>query len=336
MTAMSESQAPSVTSHPIWKPQRKCPSEAESVKSVYERFASKHDVQLKKFKETVLDKMSEVEKNKLKQALAKYGLNLNLNTCHVSYMDSFKPIELDYDVCYVRHGKTEGNTEPRIFQGYCDYWENQLNEVGKQQAVDAAKKMEETLKTFKPDLILCSPLGRAIETGEAFYKNHPKIPCRIANEAREQQFGSWDNMQLRFMDDEDICHLFYLDQNVLVKAPKPHRGGDGKEYASENFVDLILREANFLESVNNEPEVKKGKAEGRRANVSVFFSVSSPTQRATVQVLIYGHSMAGAAISVLLGHGKKFDLEGSLGFDGKYIMPNATPTMLKAKSPASN
>lgn len=43
--------------------------------------------------------------------------------------------------------------------------------------------------------------------------------------------------------------------------------------------------------------------------------------------------MAGAAISVLMGHGKKINNEGALGFDGKYIMPNATPTMLKAKKP---
>lgn len=48
---------------------------------------------------------------------------------------------------------------------------------------------------------------------------------------------------------------------------------------------------------------------------------------------MYGHSMAGAAISILLGHGKQFDAQGSLGFDGKYIMPNATPTMLLAKKP---
>ena len=42
-------------------------------------------------------------------------------------------------------------------------------------------------------------------------------------------------------------------------------------------------------------------------------------------VVVYGHSMAGAAIGVLTGNGKAVDGEGYLGFDGKYILPNATP-----------
>ena len=45
-------------------------------------------------------------------------------------------------------------------------------------------------------------------------------------------------------------------------------------------------------------------------------------------VLMYGHSMAGAAIGVLTGEGKVVDGESYLGFDGKYILPNATPVFL--------
>ena len=44
--------------------------------------------------------------------------------------------------------------------------------------------------------------------------------------------------------------------------------------------------------------------------------------------IMYGHSMAGAAISILTGNGKVVDGESYLGFDGKYIMPNATPVYL--------
>lgn len=306
---------PAFKDYQAWPPQRKTPEEAEAVTKVYALFASKHDIVLEKFRNQVLKK-AEAQIQKLKERLSTLGLDLNAETCHIYYQKNFKPIELDYNLCYVRHGKTEGNTEPRIFQGYCDYWENQLNEVGKKQAEEAAKKMEDTLKTFRPDLILCSPLGRAIETGEAFFKNHPEIPCRIEDGAREQQFGSWDSKQLRYMDPEDICHLFYLDQNVLVKSQEPHITGDGKIIESENFVELIFRQAEFLKSVNEADEVKNAKQkENRKANV-----------------LIYGHSMAGAAISILLGHGKKCE-DGSLGFDGKYIMANATPTMLTAKIP---
>ena len=45
-------------------------------------------------------------------------------------------------------------------------------------------------------------------------------------------------------------------------------------------------------------------------------------------VVMYGHSMCGAAISILTGNGKVVDGQKYLGFDGKYIMPNATPVYL--------
>jgi hypothetical protein len=54
--------------------------------------------------------------------------------------------------------------------------------------------------------------------------------------------------------------------------------------------------------------------------------------RAPPLVLAYGHSMAGAALGVLTGHGQRVDGELHLGFDGKYILPNATPTLLHQAS----
>ena len=45
-------------------------------------------------------------------------------------------------------------------------------------------------------------------------------------------------------------------------------------------------------------------------------------------VVMYGHSMCGAALQILTGGGKVVDGESFLGFDGKYIMPNATPVYL--------
>jgi hypothetical protein len=45
-------------------------------------------------------------------------------------------------------------------------------------------------------------------------------------------------------------------------------------------------------------------------------------------VLLYGHSMCGAALAILTGNGKQVDGKSYLGFDGKYIMPNATPVKL--------
>lgn len=60
---------------------------------------------------------------------------------------------------------------------------------------------------------------------------------------------------------------------------------------------------------------------------SVSCSSSRRCAQVSPQVVIYGHSMAGAAISILMGYGQT-DASGWLGFDGNYIMPNATPTLL--------
>ena len=53
-------------------------------------------------------------------------------------------------------------------------------------------------------------------------------------------------------------------------------------------------------------------------------------------VLMYGHSMAGAALSILTGNGKPVDgaEPAFLGFGGKYIMPNATPVFLSRAAAA--
>ena len=45
-------------------------------------------------------------------------------------------------------------------------------------------------------------------------------------------------------------------------------------------------------------------------------------------VVMYGHSMCGAALAILTGNGQVVDGQSYLGFDGKYIMPNATPVYL--------
>lgn len=68
---------------------------------------------------------------------------MNVTNGHISYKPNFdllKP-KLSYDLLYVRHGKTEGNTEPRVYQGYVDEPWNQLTDVGIEQAKQAADKV---------------------------------------------------------------------------------------------------------------------------------------------------------------------------------------------------
>ena len=133
-----------------------------------------------------------------------------------------KKVPLCFDFVYCRHGKTTGNTEPRVYQGYVDEPENALNEIGLRQAEEAADKLDAL--NLDPDLVVLSPLSRAAETGLAYTKRHPELEERTEywEDAAEMRFGAWDNVMVKDLPDENICHLFYLAQNAVVKPSEPY------------------------------------------------------------------------------------------------------------------
>ena len=190
---------------------------------------------------------------------------------------------------------------------------NALNEVGLQQAQDAADKLEAL--GLDPDLVVLSPLARAADTGKAFLSRKPSFPQdRVLTweSAAEMRFGDWDNMMVKDMPTDSICHLFYLGQNAVVKSSGLYVDpASGNTVPGENFVEVLHRTRAMLTTLT--------------ATVSELPSRSDGKPK---QVIIYGHSMAGAALSVLTGNGKQVDGKAYLGFDGKYIMPNATPVKL--------
>lgn len=246
---------------------------------------------------------------------AAQGCKLDLKGGQLSYADDFTPVPLCFDFIYCRHGKTTGNTEPRVYQGYVDEPNNALNEIGRGQAEEAADKLDALGVT--PDLVVLSPLSRATDTGMAWVrrdKEREKV-TETWEEAAEMHFGSWDNVMVKDLDKENMCHLFYLTQNVVVTAPKPYvRPSDGTEFEAESFVTMLTRMRRMLDKLNDRlaPLAAERKAAGKAAPL----------------VVMYGHSMAGAGLSVLTGNGKVVDGKTYLGFDGKYIMPNATPVYL--------
>merc|ERR1719473_1753283 len=125
------------------------------------------------------------------------------------------------------------------------------------------------------------------------------------------RFGAWDNVMVKDLEDENICHLFYLAQNAVVKPDAPYvRPSDGRRLEPENFVEMATRMQGVLRKLN-EKMAPIAQAKG-----------SAPL------VIMYGHSMAGAALQILTGNGKVVDGESYLGFDGKYILPNAQPVFL--------
>jgi len=258
------------------------------------------------------------------------GLELDLAGGQISYGatgaerggDGTGRPALCYDLLYVRHGKTTGNTEPRVYQGYVDEPSNALNEIGLGQAEEAADKLDAL--NLSPDLVILSPLSRASETGKAYLKRHPELDkvTETWELKHEMAFGSWDNVMVKDLPDDAIAHLFYLDQNAVVKAegpyPGPVPGGRTTPVPIENFVDVLVRMESLLLEVDQ-----------RMRPLADAREPGAPPPL----VMMYGHSMAGAAIGVLTGTGKQVDGESFLGFDGKYILPNATPVFLHKASP---
>ena len=101
----------------------------------------------------------EVDEAALTAQATAVGLTVDVPSGHISLGADFeaKRLPLCFDLIYCRHGKTTGNTEPRVYQGYVDEPNNALNEIGLQQAEDAADKLDGM--QLSPDLVVLSPLS---------------------------------------------------------------------------------------------------------------------------------------------------------------------------------
>ena len=100
---------------------------------------------------------------------------------------------------------------------------------------------------------MLSPLSRAAETGLAYARRHPELEARTErwDEAAEMRFGAWDNVMVKDLDDDNICHLFYLTQNAVVKPAAPYvRPSDGATFDAENFVEVCERQHAMLAKLN--------------------------------------------------------------------------------------
>ena len=103
----------------------------------------------------------------------------------------------------VRHGQTQYNVDKR-FQGQIDV---PLNDVGKKQVMELSKK----LSNINLDLIISSPLLRAVDTAKAIQKNN-KVPIIINNDLKERSFGEFEGLKDLTEYDCDINKL--LDYNI--------------------------------------------------------------------------------------------------------------------------
>lgn len=98
------------------------------------------------------------------------------------------------EILITRHGQTDWNVQKKI-QGKVDI---ELNETGKEQARKTAKLLENE----NIDLIICSPLKRALQTAEIINETK-NVPIIIDERISERCFGDYEGVNdLAFPFDE--------------------------------------------------------------------------------------------------------------------------------------
>lgn len=131
------------------------------------------------------------------------------------------------EILLTRHGQTEWNVLKKV-QGKADI---ELNEKGIQQA----EETREILKNERIDLILCSPLKRAIQTAEIINRGR-NIEMIIDERISERDFGEFEGM---INTEFDFNAFWSYKQNL-------------KYNKAENIKDFFERIYSFLDSVKNE------------------------------------------------------------------------------------
>ena len=107
----------------------------------------------------------------------------------------------------VRHGQTQYNVDKR-FQGQIDV---PLNDVGKKQVMELSKK----LSNINLDLIISSPLLRAVDTAKAIQKNN-KVPIIISEKNNLLFFYVHANNIIYWLNFLNIKEYYKYNNNLMV------------------------------------------------------------------------------------------------------------------------
>ena len=130
-------------------------------------------------------------------------------------------------IILARHGETEWNTVRRL-QGNLD---SPMTERGKEQA----KNIAETLRSKKIDQIVCSPLGRALESA-MICKHELNIKLTTENGLVERNFGDWQGLHFDDLSEKNnFKEIFFQLTNH-----SPPNGESGYECSSR--ISSVLTE----------------------------------------------------------------------------------------------
>lgn len=134
--------------------------------------------------------------------------------------------EAKTEILLTRHGQTDWNFLGKV-QGKADI---KLNEKG----VEQARNTRDKLKNEQIDLILCSPLIRAIETANIINADR-NIPVFIAEELSERDFGEFEGMSSTEFDYEAF---WSYKQNLQYQKAENIRVYFHKVYKYLDYIQL--------------------------------------------------------------------------------------------------
>jgi broad specificity phosphatase PhoE len=134
-------------------------------------------------------------------------------------------------IYFIRHGETDWNLEGRL-QGQKDI---PLNDVGRVQAEEAARKLQALVPHFEDLAYVASPMTRTRETMEILRTTlglHPEV-YRLDDRLVELTFGTWEGMTWKEVRKAEPALAALREQDKWHYAPP----GGGESYAM--LVDRI-------------------------------------------------------------------------------------------------
>lgn len=134
--------------------------------------------------------------------------------------------ENQIDLYLIRHGMTAANEEHR----YLGKTEESLSERGIRQL----EQLAGSGKLPKPELVLCSPMQRCIESAAILF---PAVPVIEIQEWKEMDFGNFENKNYEELNGNP-AYQAWIDSGGKIAFP----GGESRE-------DFIARTATGMENV---------------------------------------------------------------------------------------
>jgi len=129
-------------------------------------------------------------------------------------------------ILFVRHGQTDWNTIRRV-QGRTDI---ELNDLGKKQA----SVVREKLSGEKIDLIISSPLKRAMQTAQIINENR-QIPITFDDRIIERSFGDFEGKIASDINANDLWNYNLIGSNKTIEPIK----------------DFVARVFDFIDDLKN-------------------------------------------------------------------------------------